>query len=314
MDKKLISCKHLSKNYYLKNKIIKAVNDVSFDIFEGKTFAIVGESGCGKTTVANMLSSLLKPSTGEIIFEDSDFAKNLKRNIQVIFQDPYLSLNPKMKIEEIILEPIKIHEKFNKKKLSEIVDSLLEKVQLPTHIKGRFPHEFSGGQRQRLAIARAIALNPKFIICDEPLASLDVSISAQIINLLQNLQEKTNLSYLFISHNLAVVKYLSDYVAVMYLGKFLEHTTTKKLFSNPLHPYTNALISLSFSLSNKEKKIYLKNEIPSLLNPPNGCLFSTRCPYAEKKCFEIEPKLEEKEKNHFVACHFAKASFNSLGS
>ncbi len=314
MDKKLIICKELTKNFYIKNKIIKAVNDVSFDILEGKTFAIVGESSCGKSTIANMLSQLLKPTSGEILFEDKEFEKNLKRNIQIIFQDPFLSFNPKMKIEEIILEPIKIHENFNKKKLSQLVDDLLEKVQLPPYIKGRFPHEFSGGQRQRLAIARAIALNPKFIICDEPLASLDVSISAQIIHLLQSLQQKTNLSYLFISHNLAVVRYISDYVAVMYLGKFLEHSTTDRLFSNPLHPYTKALISLSFSFVKKEKKIFLKNEIPSLLNPPKGCLFSTRCPYGEKKCFEITPKLIEIEKNHFVACHLVKTSSNSFGS
>lgn len=314
MDKKLISCKNLCKNFYLKNKIIKAVNDVSFDILDGKTFAIVGESGCGKSTIANMLSQLLEPTSGEIIYKNKNFEKNLKRNIQIIFQDPYLSFNPKMKIEEIILEPVKIHEKFSKQKLSTIVDNLLEKVQLPTHIKGRFPHEFSGGQRQRLAIARAIALNPKFIICDEPLASLDVSISAQIINLLLSLQEKTNLSYLFISHNLAIVKYISDNIAVMYLGKFVELSTTKKLFSNPLHPYTKALISLSFSINKKENLLPLKNEIPSLLHPPKGCLFSTRCPYAEKKCLEVEPKLKEIEKSHFVACHLINTSSNSLGS
>jgi oligopeptide/dipeptide ABC transporter ATP-binding protein len=301
MNKKLISCKRLTKYFYIKDNIIKAVNDVSFDIYEGKTFAIVGESGSGKTTIANMLSQLSMPSSGEILFEDKELKKNLKKNIQFIFQDPFLSFNPKMKIDEIILEPIKIHEKFNKKKLSEIVDSLLNKVQLPSYIKGRFPHEFSGGQRQRIAIARAIALNPKFIICDEPLASLDVSISAQIIDLLKSLQEKINLSYLFISHNLAVVKYISDYVAVMYLGKFLETGPTKKLFSDPLHPYTKALISLSSS--KKEKKIFLKNENPSFLNPPEGCLFSTRCPYAEKKCFKEHPELKEINENHFVACH-----------
>jgi len=303
---KLISYKNLKKYFFIKNKILKAVDDISFDIFEGKTFAIVGESGCGKSTIANMVSQLIKPTSGQIIFENKDFEKNLKRNIQFIFQDPYLSFNPKMKIEEIILEPIKIHEKFNKEKLSSIVNNLLEKVQLSTYIKERYPYELSGGQRQRLAIARAIALNPKFIICDEPLASLDVSISAQIINLLQNLKKNTNLSYLFISHNLVIVKYISDYVAVMYLGKFLELANTKKLFSNPFHPYTKALISLSSFFPKKENKIFLKNEIPSFLNHPKGCLFSTRCPYAKKDCFEKLPELKEIQKGHFVACHLVK--------
>lgn len=314
MSKKLITCKNLTKEYYLKNKIIKAVDDVSFDIFDGKTFAIVGESGCGKSTIANMLSNLIKPTSGEIVFDDFDFATNIKRNIQIIFQDPYLSLNPKMKIEEIILEPYKIHEKLKKNELNNIVDALLQKVQLPTNIKGKYPHEFSGGQRQRIAIARAIALNPKFIICDEPLASLDVSISAQIINLLKDLQAKTNLSYLFISHNLAVVKYIATHVAVMYLGKFLEYSTANELFSNPYHPYTKALISLTSTKIKKENKILLKNEIPSLVNRPKGCLFSTRCPFAEKQCFEECPKLEEIKKDHFVACHFAKATSSSFGS
>lgn len=314
MPKRLISCRNLTKKFNIKDKIIKAVDDVSFDIHAGKTFAIVGESGCGKSTIGNLLTQLIKPTSGQIIYEDFEFKQNLKKNIQIIFQDPFLSFNPKMKIEEIILEPAKIHEKLTKKQLTSLANNLLEKVHLPLSIKERYPHEFSGGQRQRLAIARAIALNPKFIVCDEPLASLDVSISAQIITLLQSLQQKTAVSYLFISHNLAVVKYISDYVAVMYLGKFLEHTTTKKLFSNPLHPYTKTLISLSSSSKNKKNKIILKNDIPSLLNPPKGCLFSTRCPYTEKQCHEIEPTLKEIEKNHFTACHLIKASSNSLGS
>lgn len=314
MDKRIIVCKNLTKHFYIKDKIVKAVNNVSFDVFAGKTFAIVGESGCGKSTIGNLLSGLTKPTSGQIIFESEDFVKNLKKNIQVIFQDPFLSFNPKMKTQEIILEPFKIHEKLNKEKLARAADILLEKVHLPNSVKGRYPHELSGGQRQRLAIARAIALNPKFIICDEPLASLDVSIGRQIINLLQSLQKINNLSYLFISHNLAVVKYISHYAAVMYLGKFLEHASAEKIFLKPLHPYTKALISMSYSLKKKENKTLLKNEIPSFLNPPRGCLFSTRCPYAEKTCYEIEPKLEEIEKEHFVACHKAKTSSTSLGS
>jgi len=316
MDKTIISIKNLKKNFYLKNKILKAVNDVSFDIVRGQTFAIVGESGCGKTTIANMIAKLIKPSSGEIYYENTSIFENNKsliKNIQMIFQDPYLSLNPKMRVEQIILEPLLIHKKIPKNKLIEIVDNLLDKVKLPYYIKGRFPHEFSGGQRQRIAIARAIALSPKFIICDEPLSSLDVSISAQIIHLLIKLQKTLILSYLFISHNLAVVKYLSDHIAVMYLGKFLEKASTKDLFAHPYHPYTQALISSSYSLK-KQDKVFIKDEIPSLINLPKGCLFSTRCPYAKKICFKSVPKLEEVEKNHFVACHFVKAKSTSLGS
>jgi oligopeptide/dipeptide ABC transporter ATP-binding protein len=303
MPNKLISCKNLSKDFLIKKKIIKAVNDVTFNIFEGKTFSIVGESGCGKSTIAYMLAQLINPTNGKIIFENNNLKKNLKKNLQIIFQDPFLSFNPKMKIEEIISEPIQIHQKLSKKELEKIVDLLLTKVKLSTYIKGRYPHEFSGGQRQRIAIARAIALNPKFIICDEPLSSLDVSISAQIISLLKNLQKNLNLSYLFISHNLAIVKYISDYIAVMYLGKFVEKASTKDLFSNPLHPYTQSLISLSFSLQKNENNIFFKNEIPSLINLPKGCLFSTRCKYAKKICFETAPNLKQIKENHHVACH-----------
>lgn len=314
MDKKLLSIKNLKKNFLIQNKILKAVDDVSFDIIKGKTFAIVGESGCGKSSIANMIANLIKPTSGQILFENRSVFENdneLKKNIQMIFQDPYLSLNPKMKISEIILEPIKIHKKFKKEKELNLLTSLLNQVNLSSTIAKRYPHELSGGQRQRIAIARSIALNPKFIICDEPLSSLDISTSSQIINLLKNLQQNLNLSYLFISHNLAVVKYISQNAAVMYLGKFLELAPSHKLFLNPLHPYTQALISASFSFKKKNNdKVILKNEIPSLLNPPKGCLFSTRCPYAKNECFEIRPTLKEVEKDHQVACHLVKTASN----
>lgn len=314
MDKKLLSIRNLKKNFLIQNKILKAVDDVSFDIIKGKTFAIVGESGCGKSSIANMIANLIKPTSGQILFENRSVFENdndLKKNIQMIFQDPYLSLNPKMKISEIILEPIKIHKKFKKEKEFNLLTSLLNQVNLSSTIAKRYPHELSGGQRQRIAIARSIALNPKFIICDEPLSSLDISTSSQIINLLKNLQQNLNLSYLFISHNLAVVKYISQNAAVMYLGKFLELAPSNKLFVNPLHPYTQALISASFSFKKKNNdKVILKNEIPSLLNPPKGCLFSTRCPYAKNECFKTRPVLKEVEKDHQVACHLVKTASN----
>jgi len=326
MDK-IVCCKNLEKSFFIKNKPLHVLNDISFDIERGKTTSIVGESGSGKSTIANILANLIKPTSGKILFENSsifdnnsiiktdlDKIKNLRKNIQMIFQDPYLSLNPKMRIIDIILEPLKIHEKFSKEKLLEKVNDILQKVNLSTAIKNRFPHQLSGGQRQRVAIARAIILNPKFVILDEPLSSLDISIGTDIINLLINLQKKLNLTYLFISHDLKVVKYISDYVSVIYMGKFLEKALTKKLFSNPLHPYTQALINSSFTFGKNQTKFLLNNEIPSLLNPPKGCLFSTRCPFAKKICFDIRPELKEIEKNHQVACHLANAESNAFGS
>jgi len=309
----LLTVKNLKKYFFIKkNKTIKAVDDVSFEIQKGKTFAIVGESGAGKTTIANMLSNLLMPTAGEIFFENKFLSgkdKNQKKNIQMIFQDPYLSLNPKMKIGKIILEPIEIHKKISKIEQKDIFHYLLKKVHLPFYIENEFPHKLSSGQRQRVAIARAIALSPKFIICDEPIASLDASISGQIINLLSDLKKNLQLTYLFISHNLSVVRYISDNIAVMYLGKFLEKAETQEFFNNPLHPYSQMLISFSL-----KKKISFKNESFILSkNSLNGCIFSQRCPYAKKICFENIPNLEEIRKDHFVACHLVVKS-NSFGS
>ncbi|HEU63922.1 MAG TPA: ABC transporter ATP-binding protein [Chlamydiae bacterium] len=329
---KIISCKNLKKSFFIKNKTLNVLNDISFDIEKGETTSIVGESGSGKSTIANIIAGLLKPTSGNVFFENSSIFNNasvdkasfdkasfnrtkiFRKNIQMIFQDPYLSLNPKMRILEIILEPLKIHEKFSKEKLLKLADEILEKVNLSVFIKNRFPHQLSGGQKQRVAIARAIILNPKFIILDEPLSSLDVSIGAGIINLLTDLQKNLDLTYLFISHDLKVIKYISDYVSVIYMGKFLEKAPTKKLFSNPLHPYTQALIDSSFTFRNNQTKILLNNETPSLLDPPKGCLFSTRCPFAKKICFDARPDLKEIEKDHFVACHLVKTALTSLGS
>ncbi len=327
MKRHIIRVQNLKKHFFIKDKTLKVLDDISFEIETGKTLAIVGESGCGKSTIANILASLIKPTSGDIFFEnslinqtgkgliDKDLTdQDLKKNISMIFQDPYLSLNPKMRIEQIILEPIKVHEKFSRIKLKDLIDDILQKVNLPIYIKDRYPHELSGGQRQRVAIARAIILNPKFIIADEPLSSLDVSIGNEIIKLLQNLQKKLNLSYLFISHDLAVVKYISDFCNVMYLGEFVEKAPTKSLFSNPYHPYTKALISSSYAIEKNETKVILKNELPSLLNPPKGCLFSTRCPIAEKICFEKRPLLKKINEDHLVACHLVNAKSSSLGS
>ncbi|NGX44318.1 MAG: Oligopeptide transport ATP-binding protein OppF [Candidatus Anoxychlamydiales bacterium] len=317
MDKTFISCKNLKKSFYIKNKTLNVLNDISFDIEKGKTASIVGESGSGKSTIANIIANLLKPTSGRVFFENLsifDKTRIFRKNIQMIFQDPYLSLNPKMRVLDIILEPLKIHEKFSKEKLLKKADDILQKVNLSNAIKNRFPHQLSGGQRQRVAIARAIILNPKFIILDEPLSSLDVTIGAGIINLLIDLQKNLGLTYLFISHDLKVVKYISDYVSVIYMGKFLEKALTKKLFSTPLHPYTQALIQSSFTFRKNQTKILLNSEIPSLLNPPKGCLFSTRCPFAKKICFNNRPELKEIEKDHFVACHLVKTSLTSLGS
>ena len=317
MDKTFISCKNLKKSFYIKNKTLNVLNDISFDIEKGKTASIVGESGSGKSTIANIIANLLKPTSGRVFFENLsifDKTRIFRKNIQMIFQDPYLSLNPKMRVLDIILEPLKIHEKFSKEKLLKKADDILQKVNLSNAIKNRFPHQLSGGQRQRVAIARAIILNPKFIILDEPLSSLDVTIGAGIINLLIDLQKNLGLTYLFISHDLKVVKYISDSVSVLYMGKFLEKAKTNQIFSNPLHPYTQALIESSFTFRKNQTKILLNSEIPSLLNPPKGCLFSTRCPFAKKICFNNRPELKEIEKDHFVACHLVKTSLTSLGS
>ncbi len=295
---------------------VKAVDGVSFSIREGETFGLVGESGCGKTTVGRTILRLQPASGGSVFFDGEDvFAKRqgdmkaLRRNMQIVFQDPYSSLDPRMPVGAIIAEGLQIHGIGNQKEQQEIVMEMLDKVGLNPYHANRYPHEFSGGQRQRIGIARALALRPKFIICDEPVSALDVSIQSQILNLLRTLSEEFGLTYLFIAHNLSVVEHISDRVGVMYLGKLVEVANREDLYRNPLHPYTRALLSaipLPKPRSRRDR-IVLKGEIPSPLNPPSGCRFHTRCPLAIDICKQQEPAFEEKAPRQWVACHLVES-------
>ena len=296
---------------------VKAVDDVSFSVREGETFGLVGESGCGKTTVGRSLLRLTPSSGGAVFFAGEDvFSKRgtelkaLRRNMQIIFQDPYSSLDPRMPVGDTIAEGLQIHGIGNAQERAETVQVMLDKVGLNPYHARRYPHEFSGGQRQRIGIARALALRPKFIICDEPVSALDVSIQSQVLNLLKKLQHEFDLTYLFIAHNLSVVEHISDRVAVMYLGKIAELTSREDLYCNPLHPYTQALLS-AIPIPRpglKRQRTILKGDVPSPLNPPPGCRFHTRCPIAKEICHEAEPVFEQKAADHWVACHLVSAS------
>jgi oligopeptide transport system ATP-binding protein len=317
----LLSVKNVKKYFPVKGGLfdrvlahVKAVDDVSFDIYRGETLGLVGESGCGKTTIGKTMLSIQNATSGSVEFEGRNIfslpakdLRSLRKNMQYIFQDPFSSLNPRLSVGESIARVLRIHGMKQKAERQERVQHLLEMVGLsPYHIR-RYPHEFSGGQRQRIGIARALALNPKLIVLDEPVSALDVSIQSQIINLLEDLQQQFNLTYLFVSHGLNVVRHISDRVGVMYLGKLVELTDTDTLFDKPKHPYTHALLSSNPIADPRQRdhgKQVLEGDVPSPINPPSGCRFRTRCPFAAAKCAEVEPQFVEAEKNHFVACHY----------
>jgi oligopeptide/dipeptide ABC transporter ATP-binding protein len=312
---KLLEVNNLKKRFssgIFRKSYVKAVDGISFEIARGETFALVGESGCGKSTVGRCILHLLAPTSGEIYFKGVHISglkrglRRLRKKMQIIFQDTDGSLNPRMRVFDLILEPLRVHRLVNGRE-SEKAFELMEKVNLPFDILDRYPHELSGGQRQRVGIARAMALNPEFIVADEPTSSLDLSVQAQMLDLMKRLQTEFGTAYLFISHNLRVVKFIADKVAVMYLGKLVEVGDARIIFHAPAHPYTQALLSAvptSDPLA-RRKRIVLEGEIPSPLNPPSGCRFHTRCPEARGICSEIEPVLCETEDRRLVACHFA---------
>ena len=322
MAEKLLEVKDLVKYFPVRGGVfsrvrnyVRAVDGVSFDLEPGETLGLVGESGCGKSTTGRAILRLIEPTSGEVNFEGTDVCslnresmRKLRREMQIIFQDPYASLNPRMTVGSIVGEPLTIHGIAKGKEKEEQVASLLHRVGLrPEHIR-RYPHEFSGGQRQRIGIARALALNPKLIIADEPVSALDVSIQAQVINLLEDLQKEFGIAFVLIAHDLAVVQHVSDRIAVMYLGKIVEMATADKVVMEPKHPYTEALLS-AVPIPDptlKKKRMILTGDVPSPVNPPSGCRFHTRCPYKEDRCVAEEPPMREISTGHFAACHFSE--------
>lgn len=322
-DKKpLVRVENLTKHFPITRGLIfqkqvgavQAVDGLNFDIYQGETFGMVGESGCGKSTTGRAILQLHKPTAGKVFYEDTELTtatpqtmQHMRRNMQIIFQDPYASLNPRMTVGNIIAEPLEVHNIGTSAERQERVQDLLRLVGLNPYFVNRYPHEFSGGQRQRIGVARALALEPKFIVCDEPISALDVSIQAQVVNLLEKLQDELGLTYLFIAHDLSMVRHISDRVSVMYLGKMVELATREELYRNPLHPYTQALLSAvpipDPVKESKRKRVILEGDVPSPINPPSGCHFHPRCPIAAEICSQAEPEWREVSTGHWVACH-----------
>jgi oligopeptide/dipeptide ABC transporter ATP-binding protein len=312
-NQQLVNVRHLVKHFPVEGSddVVRAVDDVSFEILRGETLGLVGESGCGKSTVGRCLLRLIEPTAGQIDFDGRNVRslnrsdlRELRREMQIVFQDPYASLNPRMKVGDIVGEPLVIHKIGTKNERRERVGELLRRVGLDPDYRKRYPHEFSGGQRQRIGVARTLALNPKLIVADEPVSALDVSVQAQVVNLLQDLQKEFGLTYLFISHGLAVVEHISTRVAVMYLGRIVEIASAADLYLRPLHPYTQALLSAIPVPDPKRKRerIVLQGDVPTPINPPSGCRFRTRCPIAIDECARIDPELRELSPGHRVAC------------
>lgn len=321
---KLIRLDKVTKHFDLKRSflslgrspVVRAVDGISFNIQKGETLGLVGESGCGKSTLGRVILRLYEPTSGSIHYGDTDITslnpeelRRFRTKMQIVFQDSYSSLNPRHRVADIIAEPMTIHTEMTGAQIRERIAELLDLVGLKTNHAERFPHEFSGGQRQRINIARALSLYPSFVVCDEPISALDVSIQAQVVNLLQDLQEKLGITYLFIAHDLSMVQHISDRIAVMYLGKMMELTESNELFSDPLHPYTQSLISaIPIPDPKKERNrthVVLEGEVPSPVNPPTGCIFHTRCPLADERCSREVPEYREVKPGHFAACHYA---------
>ncbi len=319
----LIRVEHLTKHFPIMRGIlvqrqvgaVQAVDDVSFGIRKGETLGLVGESGCGKSTTGRTIIQLYKATSGKVFYGDNELTnlkgedlRQLRRNMQIIFQDPYASLNPRLSVGDIVGEPLEVHGILKSgKERRERVQDLLQLVGLNPYFINRYPHEFSGGQRQRIGVARALALQPEFIVCDEPISALDVSIQAQVVNLLEELQNKFGLTYLFIAHDLSMVRHISDRTAVMYLGKIVELANREELYNQPMHPYTQALLSAvpvpDPLVERKRQRIILKGDVPSPVNPPSGCRFHPRCPLAQQICQELQPEWREADSDHWVACH-----------
>ena len=297
-----------------KKEFVKAVDGVTFEVKKGEVFGIVGESGCGKSTLGRTILRLIPATEGQVMYNGEDILTydkkkmwEMRRKLQIIFQDPYSSLNPRMTVYDLISAPLEVYKVGTKEERREMVEEILQEVGLDKQYLNRFPHEFSGGQRQRIGIARALILNPEFVVCDEAVSALDVSVRAQVLNLMRNMQQKKNLTYLFISHDLSVVRHISDRIAVMYLGSVVEVAEKAQLYSNPMHPYTKALLSAIPlpDVKKKRQRIILEGDVPSAYNPPSGCKFHTRCPYATDRCRQEAPVLQEVEKGHKAACHRA---------